>query len=127
MEMLPGGLPRLPYTLSLSYCSPDIYSEENIEIFNSQTNCVRENNSRIIMRLSPTFILIIISRNVSFSYTTDTDTEEEAAKQGVDTGVLNFHKYYSCYFNKYFNISSDQDNARRDKVRREASVVCQAG
>ena len=71
---------------------------------------------RIIMKLSQTFLVVIISRYVGLSYTTHTDTEEE--EEGVDAGVLNFHDYYTCYFNKYFNISSDEDNAKRDKVRR---------
>ena len=60
--------------------------------------------------------MIIISRNLYLSYTTAPEDEEE----GVDAGVLNFHDYYTCYFNKYFNISPDQESPRRDKVRRVA-------
>lgn len=71
------------------------------------------------MKLSQTLIMMIISRNVYLSHTTGTDTAEEEEKGGVDAGVLNFHKYYTCYFNKYFNISSEQDNPKRDKVRRD--------
>ena len=71
------------------------------------------------MKLLQTFLIIItISRNVYLSNTTDTGTEDDEEEEGVDPGVLNFHDYYSCYFNKYFNISSDEDNAKRDKVRR---------
>ena len=68
------------------------------------------------MKLLHTFLMIIISRNLYLSYTTAPEDEEE----GVDAGVLNFHDYYTCYFNKYFNISPDQESPRRDKVRRVA-------
>ena len=78
------------------------------------------------MKLLPTFLIIIISINVYLSSTTETDTEDDEEEGGVDASVINFHSYYSCYFNKYFNISSDQDNPRRDKVRR-AEKYARAG
>ena len=71
---------------------------------------------RTIMKFSQTFLILIISRYVCLSNTTDTEDEEE--EEVVDAGVLNFHDYYTCYFNKYFNISSDEENAKRDKVRK---------
>ena len=71
------------------------------------------------MKLSQTFHMIIILKYFCLSSTTDSDTEDEEEKEGGDGGVLNFHDYYTCYFNKYFNISSDEDNPKRDKVRRE--------
>ena len=74
---------------------------------------------RTIMKFSQTFLMIIISSYVCLSNTSDTDTEDEEEEEGVDAGVLNFHDYYTCYFNKYFNISSDEENPKRDKVRRE--------
>ena len=70
------------------------------------------------MKLLQTFLMVIISRSVYLSNITNTDAEDDEEEEGVDAGVLNFHDYYSCYFNKYFNISSEEDNARRDKVRR---------
>ena len=41
-----------------------------------------------------------------------TDTSDE----DVPSGLLNFHNYYTCYFNKYFNVSGSQESERRDKV-----------
>ena len=74
------------------------------------------NGTRIVMKLLKAVIVIIVSRNVSLIITEDVD---------ADAGVLNFHDYYSCYFNKYFNISEDEETERREKVKVSSAPVLQ--
>ena len=57
------------------------------------------------MKLVTAVNVIIITVNLSHIFTED-----------VDPGVQNLHDYYSCYFNKYFNLSSEEESERRDQV-----------
>ena len=61
------------------------------------------------MNFTLALIVFIISTKVSLIITETVDSD------GAN-GVLNLHDYYTCYFNKYFNVSPSVEDERRDKV-----------
>ena len=61
------------------------------------------------MNFTLALIVFIISTKVSLIITETVDPDKA-------NGVLNLHDYYTCYFNKYFNVSPAVEDERRDKV-----------